>query len=858
MVVRNDEDVFLLALWMDQELLSNTFPAFPVRDGFLVPFGELCRLLDLAILAEPAKGLASGWFIQERRRFALDVLAGTVQVEGRTLPVDRSGVELHADDLYVDTRLIAQWLPIDLKVAMRAATLTVTAREPLPMQQRLQREREEGRLGQGGAALKAFPRLPDPYLPWELPMVDETVRMTLQSPGQGGPAFDAQSVTFATADFAWLSSSLFATVDSHGGLSDFRMAMGRRDPEGGLLGALHATEFTFGEVLDPGVDLVALPYSGTGLYVSNYPLQRANAFDRHSFQGSLPPGWQVELYRNQALVSFQASRADGRYEFLNVPLYFGWNDFRLVFYGPQGQRREEVLRFDVSENQTPQGEFQYRLLGDKPNFVGRRGQLEGRYGLTRQVAADVSLATVVLGGVRHTYTEAGLQGFWQPMSAGLTAVRDDQGGTATELSMRSRLGSVSLVGKRSELQGGFQSELFQPVFGLIRTRTSLDASALLPSMARSWFTVDLGLARDELVSGGNVDRLTSRIATSYRGFYLSNQVLRTVGRGAADIFPEATTGEFLASKFFRTFSLRAQAEYTLNGGRQLTALSVLADTPVFLPFQLRAGLAHSVLNHENTLQTGLDKTEGSYSLGVDLNYSNRSHLSASLTLRAGFGRDPRSGRIHAEAQSLAGYGAVSARAFLDTNGNGVKDPGEKALEGVAFTSNGAPLAERTGTQGSAFLMHLPGESASNLAVSRASLEDPLMVPSGPGVKVVPRPGHVTRWEVPVTILGEVTGTVYLKGEGPAKVLPGLALELVEARTGAVRTLRTAYDGFFDFTGIPPGDWLLRVSEAEARRLRLAPPPAKPLTLKTEGTILDGIDLLVAPAAVPVLPSSREK
>ena len=133
-----------------------------------------------------------------------------------------------------------------------------------------------------------------------------------------------------------------------------------------------------------------------------------------------------------------------------------------------------------------------------------------------------------------------------------------------------------------------------------------------------------------------------------------------------------------------------------------------------------------------------------------------------------------------------------------------------------------------------------------------------MVPSGPGVKVVPRPGHVTRWEVPVTILGEVTGTVYLKGEGPAKVLPGLALELVEARTGAVRTLRTAYDGFFDFTGIPPGDWLLRVSEAEARRLRLAPPPAKPLTLKTEGTILDGIDLLVAPAAVPVLPSSREK
>ena len=57
-VNRPEEEVFLFALQLDQATLSGTFPGFPVKDGFLVPLGELCRLLDLAILTDPARGRA--------------------------------------------------------------------------------------------------------------------------------------------------------------------------------------------------------------------------------------------------------------------------------------------------------------------------------------------------------------------------------------------------------------------------------------------------------------------------------------------------------------------------------------------------------------------------------------------------------------------------------------------------------------------------------------------------------------------------------------------------------------------------------------------------------------------------------
>lgn len=842
---RLEEDVLLFALRLDQASLSSTFPGFAARDGILVPLGELCRLLDLAILVDPNRGRAEGFFIDEKRRFSLDALAGTVAIEGRSQAFDRSRVELHADDIYVDTRLIAAWLPLDFQVARRSATITVTPRVPLPLQERWQRERMIGRF-RPTEGQRAFPRGPDPYRLAEVPMVDETLRLRAQTAPGVEQRVRAQSTTFATGDFLGLSSSLYAILDTHEGLSEFRATLGRRDPHAGLLGPLKATEFAFGEVLNPGLNLLSLPMAGTGALLTNYPLQRENAFDRHSFRGDLPPGWQVEVYRNQALLGFQASRPDGLYEFLNVPLYFGWNDFRLVFYGPQGQRREEAARFDVSENQTPEGTFHYRVVGAGPRQAGRRGQVEGRYGLSKQLSAGFSLSELDLDGRRHTYTQANLLGFWKFLSGTLTAAKDQLGGTIEELGVRSRLGSTSLSVKHAELQDGFISEVFRPLYGPVRSRSSLETSTLLPSLARSLVTLDLGGSQDRLVAGGSVDRLYNRISTSFSGYFLSNEILRTEGRSAAASFPATTTGDFLASKFFRTFSLRGQANYQLDGVRRLNALSTFAETPIFEPFNLRAGLTRSLVSGDTLIQLGAYKAQGAYALGVDMSYSTRSRLSLELTLRVGLAREPRSGRIHTQAQGIASHGAISARAFLDANNNGVNDPGEKPFQGVSFMANGASQPRTTSADGVAFLTNLSGGGDANLSVSSSSLEDPLMRPGNPGIRITPRPGHVVEVDVPLVLFGEVTGTAFLKREGVSQELPGLLLELVDAGGRVAKSARTSFDGFYTLSDLPPGTYQMRVPENETRRLGLSALKPKAVTVTSEGTVIDGFDLVLTP------------
>jgi hypothetical protein len=85
------------------------------------------------------------------------------------------------------------------------------------------------------------------------------------------------------------------------------------------------------------------------------PADQPTSFDRHTLQGDLPPGWDVELYYNEALVGFQQSRPDGKYSFDDQPLAYGPNEFRLVFHGPLGQLRVERQSFLLEQSAVPRG-----------------------------------------------------------------------------------------------------------------------------------------------------------------------------------------------------------------------------------------------------------------------------------------------------------------------------------------------------------------------------------------------------------------------------------------------------------------------------------------------------------------------
>ena len=842
-----EDDLLLFQLRLGSVVLDEAFPGFPAGTAMRLPLGQLCQALVLAVEVDPGRGRAEGFLVTERRRFLLDLAAGTCTVGEVSHAFPRDQVEVHPDDLYLDTRLLTQWLPLDLDVAAHAAVVTVTPRELLPLQEKWQRESNAGRIAQDQAPV-AFEPVPDPYRLGEFPAVDLTLGGTAASRAAGSRPFSGQGTLLATGDLLGLSGSGYLAATAPAGATRGHGTLSRQDPRGGLLGPLRATAYAVGNVLDPGLSLVAAPTSGNGVLLTNQTVA-SSTFDRHAFQGDLPPGWQVELYRNQALIGFQASRPDGHYQFLNVPLYFGWNEFRLVFYGPQGQRREERQGFDVSTSLIPAGQLHYQALALRPDGqAGQRQQFQLDFGLARQASATLASTRLFLDGAYHAYTEAAVQGFWKPLAGGVTLGRDDRGGAVAELALRKRLGPLSLVGKRAELRNGFTSELFQDTSGAIGSRTSLEASALIPGERRPWVTLTLSGYEDQLRVGGVTDNLSAIISSSLGGLFLSNQVHRTstLGGPAANAGP--TLGTLLASKVFANWSLRGQADYSLAPDRRLEDLSLTADTSWLQPVALEGSVGHSPVSRDDTVSLGAEKTQGSFSLGLTAAYSTRSGCAFTFTFRLGLGHEPRERQWFTKAQGTADFGAVSAEAFVDAQGTGQRDPGDKALANLGFLVNGARQPGRTDAHGTLLLDGLTPGSETTIALDPGTLDDPLMRSVRPGFTVIPRPGHVAKLEVPVMYVSEVDGTAYLDQGGHRSALPGLRVELRDPGGKTVRSLRTAYDGFFDFTDVPAGSYRLEVSEASARRLGAAAPPPRMLLLTAEGMTRDGEDLVLPSAS----------
>ena len=130
------------------------------------------------------------------------------------------------------------------------------------------------------------------------------------------------------------------------------------------------------------------PDTATASLVSNRPLDQPTSFDRHTFRGDLPPGWDVTLYYNDALVGYQTPRADGQYAFDDLPLSFGPNEFRLVFNGPLGQVRVERQSFLLDQSVIAPGEIFYSLAQQRADNGDERTVAQVDYGLTRTLSAE--------------------------------------------------------------------------------------------------------------------------------------------------------------------------------------------------------------------------------------------------------------------------------------------------------------------------------------------------------------------------------------------------------------------------------------------------------------------------------------
>jgi hypothetical protein len=865
-----EASVLVLEVQLDGHVLSDSFMAYQDGAQVLLPLGELSRLLTLAIAVQPAQGTASGFVIREDRTFDLSVADALASVRGRQKHFEPRLAAVIGDDIYVSSKLLGHWLPIDFEIDLARLQLRVKPRERLPLQERLEREDSGARLraGTGQRVDLGYPMVTTPYGMASVPFIDQTFSGNAQI-GPGAKVYQAAYTGYLTGDIFGMEGAAYVSThgqtvasgtdnrtahrdftlvnDSDRTAADLRVTLARHDPDAGLLGALHARSVVVGGIILPSVSNVMIGSpQGNGLMVSNRPLDQPTSFDRHTFRGNLPPGWDVTLYYNEALIGFQTARTDGQYSFDDLPLSFGPNEFRLVFNGPLGQVRVERQSFLLDQSVIAPGEVFYSLAQHRANNGELRSIAQIDYGLTRTIAANAAVVRKPRLGTNEdsAYAQFGVHGYFESMIISSQITHEPGRGALVELAMKTRLLGYSIDLVHLQRQGRFESDLLPDSDDGLSFRDIVRATGVLKTAALPPLTLTLEAKRDSLESGHARLGVAGRVSTMLRGTALSNSLDWLQSDGIT-----SSVGTLQLSRRVIDVGLSAQVGYTVRPHLSLDTVALSADRALGDAYRVNAGLLRTMGSPLTLMSVGLTKNLGMFGLGVSGSYSSKHELAIGLQLFVAIGREPRTGAWMVDAQPLAGTGAISARAFVDKNMNGIRDAGEELVPEAGFILNGGGRhPSRTDADGTAFIGRLAPGQYTDIALDPSTLEDPQWKPLTPGVRVLPRPGVVEVLEFPVVATSEIDGTVFLLGKGDRRGIGDARVELVDEQGQVVASTRSSPDGYYLLHQVLPGRYVLRISPEQAEKLRLSGSLERPLMVPPDGDFINGQDFELKPIA----------
>lgn len=852
--------LLLFSVSLDDVTLSEGLGAYGSPRDPLIPMGELARLLEADIDVLPADRRIVGRLGEARSPLLVDLAGGMARAGGREIPVGPQDAAITATEIYLRASLIERLLGLRIEVADDELALRLRATEKFPVQARLERQ---GRRPTGGPALADQATLPidAPYAFFNPPGADVILDAGVES---GRAARTFRYDLRLAGDLFWANMQAYVGSDEEGRATDARLMLQRRSLEGGLLGPFRAREVNLGDVYAPALPMGPRSVAGAGVTFSTAPLEQTSVFNRIDLRGDLPPGYDVELYVNDVLRNSTNQAINGRYEFLDIPLSPGINVVRVVTYGPRGERTEEVQVINVGAALLRRGEAQmtfgvvdqdtplFRLratskpiVGDPLAFAdnGARAVMAINYGLTDLITVNAGVARVpqpISGAIG--YYALGARTSLFGMATQADVAWDGEGGAGASLGVAGQFGPVSAVLRHAEYRDGFFDE------------NNLGADARFEAERRNEVTLDGSLnVRGRLVpvsvrvlqndyARRAYDVIAAARASSSAGPVLLSTGLeyeRKVLRPAA---ATETLRGYITASTFRSFKwqVRASLDYDVLPDVKARFLSLVVDRQLSDTWSLQFGLgqpldrtkdwnvmASSVLatRYGDVALTGeYDNTHGDWRVAAQWIF--------------GLGYDPERGRYDLLRSGPGAGGSVLFNAFLDENGDGVRQPNEVAAANVAL--GGAGRGALTGPDGRLLVTGLGAGPTAYMDVGLEKLDNPSV--STPPTKLLlrPRPGKTARVDYPMRPTGGVMVKVELLRDDGQKVgLASVRVQLVRPGSPPVDGV-TEFDGSAVFDAVPVGAWRLQLDPLQAGKLRMRLVDAPGVTIRAGGDYADDV------------------
>ncbi len=821
------------------------------NETVLISLRDFVSVLQFPIKFDSETNTFSGWFLLEGNTFQLNLDNEILYSAGQEYKRSKD-THIIEEDIMVPIGEIKEWFNMGVEVDISAQKLILDPATPFPATQRYNRRKKD--FSSRGNSKPELPLMEDDYDLFEVPVADITTRSNYRKRENGDTEFNNFANVRTAGEFLKGNLTTNTAINDTDGIFSARVTYLQESIKPELLGGLKARRFEVGDLSPTRVPITGNSGQETGIRITNANPLVNLSLPSTRIEGYYFPNWDIELYRDNSLLSFQTTDSEGYYVFEDVPLFSDKNFFRVVAYGPQGEIREEILNIPYDRNQVAANggvydisvtlqERQFYSLNESSDVDKNSPHVVAFY----EIPVLDSSALRLGGRYRQEEGENKLYG-----SVGLsTSINqtllnadfgaDEQGEAKTELSATRNFGQ-----HRTRVDLDLSTDNYNPG----GTSTNVN---VLSNRYNIEGPLGIGVGINPRYSGNfRYDMDSNNNASSTGQVNLNTQFNRLSLNQSFDYFDSDKSaigteygGTTALTGFYKSSLFRALARYDFSPESELSSLSAFWKYRINSDFDSQFQIDHSFDDNELTkYSTQLNWRLDEAVLTPRVSYDSRGNIEALLSTRFSVAQEPVSGDFIMTRDSLTDFGSLSAFVYLDKNGNFQFDEDDEPIDQakiIAPQNGGGGFTDKDGV---AYLTRFRPSLITDVYLDNASLEDPFWISAKKGHSIMPRTGNHSYMEFPVHISGEVDGTIYKRNaDQTSSPAQNVSVAIFNMRGEMHQQTLTSPDGFYLFSLIPPGKYYLMINDTSISKGYGRPFP-KIIEIGYDGTVLYSQDIVL--------------
>lgn len=570
-----------------------------------------------------------------------------------------------------------------------------------------------------------------------------------------------------------------------------------------------------------------------GIQLTNAPLQNRRSYGTYILNDYTQPRWTVELYVNNVLVDFVKADASGFYSF-EVPLMYGNTNVDLRFYGPYGEELSENRMINIPYNFVPDKELQYTLSagvvedGDNQKF----SRFNLNYGLSNTITigggveylseitsgevmpflnTSIRLASNLLFSGEYTY---GVKG------EGLLSYR-------TPSNMQFDLNYTKYHEDQTAINYNYLEEREFRFSAPIRTNA---------------FTAYTRFSLNQILLP-NTEFTTAQFLLSGALFGISTNLTTYAIYNARLDNPTIYTSLSQTYRLPYQFLFSPQVQYDISEN-SVRNLNLELERVIFERGFVNFSYENNFLRNAHTFEVGLRYTFNfaQASTTSRIGNQNSSHIQAA---RGSLRWDDHTGFVGVSNRPGVARGGITLIPFLDLNENGKMDPMEEGVPGIELKSNPA-LVTYNQDKTILRLNDLQPYVKTLLQIDENSLDNIAWKIENRNIAVETVPNQYKAIYIPVRVMGEVSGYVFLKNEGKTRGQGRILINIFKENSEKVASVLTEGDGYFSYLGLATGSYTAKVDEQQLEKIKLHSSEAQPFDIEINkyGDIVDDLEFIL--------------